>query len=65
MSTVDGYYLQISGLAIRSPVAPLLAIIWHPKYDDEFREEYPKLYMRYVDDIITILDKGDAENKLM
>ena len=51
LSTTDGYYRQIEGLAMGSPASPLLANIWMSKFDDILKKESPKLYKRYVDDI--------------
>ena len=47
------YYRQIDGVAMGSPVGPLLANIFLSQYDSEIAL-HSKLYFRYVDDIVSI-----------
>ena len=46
------YYRQIDGVAMGSPVGPLLANIFLSQYDSEIAL-HSKLYFRYVDDIVS------------
>ena len=64
MLTSDGYYIQKEGLAMGSPVSPLLANIWMSKFDDLFGQYNSKLYMRYVDDIITTIKRINIPRRL-
>ena len=50
MSTHDGYYKQIDGLAMGSPPAPHLANGWMSKFDRQI-EGNAKLFTGYMDDI--------------
>ena len=47
------FYNQIDGVAMRSPLAPILAIIFMDFYESKWLNEYnlnkPKFYLRYVD----------------
>ena len=65
MRTCDGYYVQTEGLAMGSPASPLLANIWMSKFDQLFTSEKPKMYMRYVDDIMTAIKKQNITNRLL
>ena len=51
MSTHDGYYKQVDGLAMGSPPAPHLANGWMSQFDNTIKGE-TVLYARYMDDII-------------
>ena len=64
MSTHDGFYKQIDGLAMGSPPAPHLANGWLSQYDDEIRAE-SKLYFRYMDDIVKDQVVKDLDQKLI
>ena len=64
MSTHDGYFMQVDGLAMGSPVSPLLANIWMSKFDLILKEKGVQLYKRYVDDIITIIDRNTVDEIL-
>ena len=64
MSTHNGYYVQELGLAMGSPLSPLLANLWLTKFDNKFREMNPKLYFRYVDDICMTIRKEDIEKTI-
>ena len=63
MSTNDGYYQQIDGLAMGSPPAPMLANGWLSKFDPLIQGD-AALYARYLDDILTNLKSQSIENKL-
>ena len=64
MSTHDGFYRQVDGLAMGSPPAPMLANGWLYKYDAIIRDN-AKLYARYMDDIIRSIKRQDIEDKLI
>ena len=55
------FYDQIDGVAMGSPLAPVLANIFMDFYESKWLNEYnlnkPKFYLRYVDDILTAFDK--------
>ena len=55
------FYNQIDGVAIGSPLAPVLANIFMVFYESKWLNEYnlnkPKLYLRYIDDILAAFDK--------
>ena len=55
------FYHQIDGVAMGSPLAPVLANIFIDFYESKWLNEYnlnkPKFYLRYVDDILAALDK--------
>ena len=55
------FYNQIDGVAMGSPLAPVLANIFMGFYESKWLNEYnlnkPKFYLRYVDDILTAFDK--------
>ena len=63
MSTHDGYYAQIDGLAMGSPPAPHLANGWMSQYDPHI-EGKSKLFSRYMDDIVMEIKQDDIEQKL-
>ena len=54
------FYNQIDGVAMGSPLAPVLANIFMGFYESKWLNEYnfnkPKFYLRYVDDILAALD---------
>ena len=54
------FYNQIDGVAIGSPLAPVLANIFmdfhESKWLNEFNPNKPKFYLRYVDDILAAFD---------
>ena len=64
MSTHDGYYKQIDGLAMGSPPAPHLANGWLSQFEDVIRGD-AKLYERYMDDILREIAKSIFEDKLV
>ena len=55
------FYNQIDGVAMGSPLAPVLANIFMSFYESKWLNEYnlnkPKFYLRYVDDIVPAFDK--------
>ena len=55
------FYNQIDGVAMGSPLAPVLANIFMVFYESKWLNEYnlnkPKFYLRYVDDILAAFDK--------
>ena len=51
MSTHDGFYKQVDGLAMGSPPAPHLANGWLSKFENIIGEE-ARIYDRYMDDIL-------------
>ena len=63
MSTHDGYYKQIDGLAMGSPPAPHLANGWLSQFEGVIRGN-AQLYERYMDDIIMEMKKSRYEGKL-
>ena len=64
MSTHDGFYRQIDGLAMGSAPAPFLANGWLSQYDPIIRGE-AKLYFRYMDDIIREINTENIDSKLL
>ena len=61
------FYNQMDGVAMGSPLAPVLANIFmgfhEPKWLSEYSLNKPKFYLRYVDDILTSFDnKQDSLN---
>ena len=63
MSTHDGYYRQIDGLAMGSPPAPHLANGWLSRYDPVIKGE-SRLYYRYMDDILKEEKRDNVDRKL-
>ena len=63
MSTYDGYYTQLDGLAMGSPCAPLLANGWLNQFDQDIKGD-AKLYFRYMDDIFRNIVANKLQNKL-
>ena len=63
------FYNQIDGVAMGSPLAPVLANIFMGFHESKWLSEYnlnkPKFYLRYVDDILAAFDnKQDSLNFL-
>ena len=61
------FYNQIDGVAMGSPLAPVLANIFMGFYESRWRNEYnlnkPKFYLRYVDDILAAF--GNEQDSLI
>ena len=60
----DQYYLQIDGVAMGSPLAPVIANIWMEHFEDRALSTGPstvKLWRRYVDDIFCVINGGQQE----
>ena len=51
------FYNQIDGVAMGSPLAPVLANIFMGFYESFTNLNKPKFYLRYVDDILAAFDK--------
>ena len=53
--------MEIDGVAVGSPLAIVLANIFMGFYESKWLNKYnlnqPKLYLRYVDDILAAFDK--------
>ncbi|RVE50998.1 hypothetical protein evm_004407 [Chilo suppressalis] len=67
--TYGQYYLQIDGVALSCPVAPVVANIWIEHFEEKAFITAPtviKLWKRYVDDVFCILrgNKHDVESHL-
>jgi hypothetical protein len=63
MSTHDGYYKQVDGLAMGSPPASHLANGWLSTFEDTIRGD-ATLYARYMDDIIENIKQEKIDEKL-
>ena len=63
MSTHDGFYRQIDGLAMGSPPAPHLANGWMSSFDPVIQDQSP-IYTRYMDDILCAMNKHEVNDKL-
>ena len=51
MSTHDGFFKQVDGLAMGSPPAPHLANGWLSQFENVIRDD-ARIYDRYMDDIL-------------
>jgi len=64
----DSFYEQTGGLAMGSPLSPILADLFMEKIEDEIRKDgqnHIKAWKRYVDDIFAVVGKdGDLETIL-
>ncbi|XP_066920782.1 uncharacterized protein [Clytia hemisphaerica] len=63
MSTNDGLFRQIDGLAMGSPPAPMLANAWMSTFDAAISND-AVLYTRYMDDILRDINKNAIDQKL-
>ena len=63
MSTHDGFYRQVDGLAMGSSPAPLLANGWLHKFDPIIRDD-AKLFARYMDDVVRSIRNWAIPDKL-
>ena len=65
----DKYYDQINGVAMGSPVAPVLANLFMSHYENKWIEEYREydisFYIRYVDSIFCLLESEEAANDFL
>ena len=59
-STHQGYFKQVDGVAMGSPLGPLLANVFMSKFDKDLGLFSP-FYYRYVDDILRTMLKGGEE----
>ena len=61
------FYNQIDGVAMSSPLAPVLANIFMGFHESKWLNEYnlnkPNFYLRYVDDILAAFD--NEQNSLI
>ena len=61
------FYDQIDGVAMGSPLAPILANIFMAFYEEKWLNEFegnkPIFYRRYVDDIFAVFDSEDEALK--
>ena len=62
------FYEQTSGTAMGNPLSPFLAEVFMSKFETDTKKsltEFPKTWIRYVDDIFAIIDKDfNIENFL-
>ena len=63
LSTHDGLYRQIDGLAMGSQPAPPLANIWLSKFEPDIKDD-AKIFGRYMDDIQRTIKAEMIETKL-
>ena len=63
MSTHDGFYRQIDGLAMGSAPAPFLANGWLSQFDPKIKDD-AKLYYRYMDDMVREIKTENIDQKL-
>ena len=63
MSTHDGFYEQIDGLAMGSPPAPHLANGWLSQFDPIIQGN-ASIYERFMDDVFSAISRGKGEDKL-
>ena len=65
----DEIFKQIDGVAMGSPLGPTLANFFSANFDNKLLNEtndfYPKLYLRYVDDVFSILDDNLSIKKCL
>ena len=63
MSTHDGYYRQVDGLAMGAPPAPHFANGWLSQFDPIIKGD-AKIFSRYMDDILRNIKRGSLQQKL-
>ena len=62
LSTHDGFYKQVDGLAMGSPPAPHLANGWLSQFENLIKDD-AKIYERYMDDILREIKLSRVEQK--
>ncbi|XP_052738615.1 uncharacterized protein LOC128198277 [Bicyclus anynana] len=58
------YYLQIDGVAMGSPVAPVVANLWMEYFEELATSSIPiqvRFWKRYVDDVFAVMQGGEKE----
>ena len=63
LSSHDGCFRQVDGLAMGSQPAPQLANIWLAKFKESIKDD-AKIYKRYMDDILRSIKESLVEAKL-
>ena len=63
MSTPNGYYRQVDGLAMGSPCAPLLANGWLSQFDSAIKGD-ARIFFRYMDDVFSVIRISGYDSKL-
>ena len=63
LSSHDGCFRQVDGLAMGSQPAPQLANIWLAKFKETIKDD-AKIYERYMDDILRSIKESLVEAKL-
>ena len=60
------FYQQTSGLSMGNSASPMVAQFFMNKFETEIKHEvwFPRIWFRYVDDIIAIVKKDEATNIL-
>ena len=65
----DQYYDQIDGVAMGSPLGPVLANLFMGVHENEWLQSYPDIgpsfYRRYVDDIFCVFDSEDQAKSFL
>ena len=63
LSTHNGFYKQVDGLAMGCPPAPHLANGWLSQFENLIKDD-AKIYERYMDDILREIKRSQVEQKL-
>ena len=63
LSSHDGCFRQVDGLAMDSQPAPQLANIWLAKFKESIKDD-AKIYEKYIDDILRSIKESLVEAKL-
>ena len=65
----DQYYDQVDGVAMGSPLGPVLANLFMGVHENEWLQAYPgtgpSFYRRYVDDIFCVFDSEDQAKSFL
>ena len=66
LSTHDGFYKQVDGLAMGSPPAPHLANAWLSQFENLIKNDAKiyERYQRYMEDILREIKHSRVEQKL-